>query len=237
MSESLFISKEGSIFDNGKAMIHINAPLGSTIQISKDNIIVKTFSSSASFTNNDGETADYYYAVSSNYGVYTITATKDSDTISDTVEVSTNQQYDVKLLFRLVLFDSVLHSDYVGINTTLTKTNGANTIKFNNGYISPQVDVTKYKTLKFYAVSGSGSFLMTGLRPVPVTSYPGYGTEDWTIVVGGASSSDQVKIGEEMNLNIANLSGLYYFQSTVYNGQITYSYIILDTAVAPYYNK
>ena len=95
----------GGGFSTKDAIIHVNAPLGSTVTFSKDNIAVKIIEPSKAITNSDGETADYYYSVkSSNYGSWTLTATAGNDTATETVTVNAIKQYDVILSFSLYLF-------------------------------------------------------------------------------------------------------------------------------------
>ena len=89
----------GGSLNPSDALIHVNAPLGSTVEFATGGVTVKTIDPSKAFANVDGTTADYYYPVkSANYGTWTVTATLTPDTASDTVVVSGAGQYDVKLL-------------------------------------------------------------------------------------------------------------------------------------------
>ena len=98
-----------NFFSKNKAVIHIMAPIGSTITFSKDNIIVKILGPEKSHVNTDDNTfADWYYAVSSsNYGTWTVTATLGTGTVSDTVTIDNNKQYDVgPIRYPFFLYDS-----------------------------------------------------------------------------------------------------------------------------------
>lgn len=98
-----------NFFSKNKAVIHIMAPIGSTITFSKDNIIVKILGPEKSHVNTDDNTfADWYYAVSSsNYGTWTVTATLGTGTVSDTVTIDNNKQYDVgPIHYPFFLYDS-----------------------------------------------------------------------------------------------------------------------------------
>ena len=77
----------GVAIQKNKPVIHVNALLGSTI----DFIYIP---SAKSFPNVDGKTADYYYSCPS-IGTWTVTATLGTDTVSDTITINNNKQYDV----------------------------------------------------------------------------------------------------------------------------------------------
>jgi len=95
----------GAGLNPNNALIHVNAPLGSTVTFAKGGVTVKTILPAKAFTNEDDETADYYYSVtSSNYGTWTTTASLNGKTKSNTVSVSTNEQYDVILKYRYEIF-------------------------------------------------------------------------------------------------------------------------------------
>lgn len=80
------------------AVIHVTAPVGSTISFSKGGVVVKVIGPEESHVNADNPTfADWYYAVSSSlYGTFTLSAT-DTAGITETksVAVSSNEQYDI----------------------------------------------------------------------------------------------------------------------------------------------
>lgn len=90
----------GGSFNPSDALIHVNAPLGSTVEFSLGGVTAATILPAKAFANVDGETADYYYPVkAANYGAWTVTATLSTDTASDTVTVNAAKQYDVELAF------------------------------------------------------------------------------------------------------------------------------------------
>lgn len=88
------------------AVIHINAPTGSSIMLSKGGVVVKVLDPSKAHINADNnEYADYYYAVSSNnYGTWTLTATLDEETADETITIDSNEQYDVALDYTFWLY-------------------------------------------------------------------------------------------------------------------------------------
>lgn len=99
----IFVVGSGGLSVNN-AVLHINAPAGSTITLSKGGLTVKVLEASKGHTNIDGVTADWYYSVSpSNYGEWTASAAKDGETATETVTVNSNKQYDVPLNYNLYI--------------------------------------------------------------------------------------------------------------------------------------
>lgn len=93
-------------FNPSNALIHVNAPLGSTISFEKNNVIVAIILPAKSFPNEDGITADYYYSIkSANYGTWTIISTDGTSTASKIITVNDNNQYDVTLIYSLILYN------------------------------------------------------------------------------------------------------------------------------------
>lgn len=89
------------------AVIHVNAPTGSTLTFSKSGVTVKVLGPGNGHLNVDGYTADYYYSVSTaNYGTWTVTGTSGTFSHSLTVTVSANRQYDLKLVYQTMLYDA-----------------------------------------------------------------------------------------------------------------------------------
>jgi len=102
MSLTLNMVGGGGGLSPNNAVIHVNAPVGSTVTFSKGGVVVKTLAPSKAHPNADGETADYYFSVSSsNYGEWTVTATLGNDTASDTVTVNAANEYDLTMSYRL----------------------------------------------------------------------------------------------------------------------------------------
>lgn len=81
------------------ALIHVTAVIGATITFEKGGVVVKTLDGTKGIPNVAVDVfADYYLSVSSNnYGAWTITATLGDKTLSKTVTVEANEQYDVGL--------------------------------------------------------------------------------------------------------------------------------------------
>ena len=100
MSDALIVRRSGSGgLPAHSAVIHVSATPGSTITFSKGGIVVKTLGPGKSHVNAASDSfADWYYAIgSSNYGTWTVTATLGTNTASDSVTISSNQQYDLEL--------------------------------------------------------------------------------------------------------------------------------------------
>lgn len=139
------------------AVIHVKAPLGSTVTFSKGGVIVKTIDPTKAHTNNDGKNADYYFSVlSSNYGNWVITATFETKTSSKTITVNAIKWYDVELSYELVLINNgIIQTEFIVVeggdpgsaiiaNEKITFGNlaGVGAVRTTN-----KVDVTDYNTL------------------------------------------------------------------------------------------
>ena len=105
MSEALIVRRGGSGLSVHAAVLHVNAPTGSTITLAKGGVTVKVLDPSRSHVNAEKNTrADWYYCVSpGNYGTWTVTATRSSDTVSKTISIDSNVQYEVELTYDLFI--------------------------------------------------------------------------------------------------------------------------------------
>lgn len=117
------------------AVIHVTAPVGSTISFSKGGVVAKVLGPEKSHINADDATmADWYYSVSSsNYGTWTVTATLDADEASSTVTVSNNKQYDVELAYGLYFFKNgkiVIQPDAHPYKADVAEANNFVSVKF-----------------------------------------------------------------------------------------------------------
>ena len=123
-----FIARSGSVggLTVNAAVIHVNAPSGSTVDFIKGGVTAKTISPTYGHpnANDNGETADYYYTVfSGNYGSWTVTAHNSYFTKSSTITVNSNIQYDVVLSFAVELYhDGVKSSNLVASNVYASST-------------------------------------------------------------------------------------------------------------------
>ena len=220
MGES-FITRRGvnglSLFG---AVLHVNAPVGSTVEFKKGDLVVKTLKPEKGHPNSDGLYADYYLTVSTyNYGEWTATASLESMSISKTVVVDGAKQYDMTLRYELVLFKegTGLMNGYM-----LDKKTGA-TVTVSSAYIyaqSPESgsfwislkptipDIVKYGTLQIEANAdqGWGTVYMGLTDDVS-------GSIKW-VTRKSISSGRQVH-----TLDISQIaSGDYYFQTYRDNG-------------------
>lgn len=102
MGEAFIVRRGGTGgMSVNNAVIHVNAPLGSTVTFSKGGVVAKAINPGKAHTNIDGKTADYYYAINaSSFGTWTMTASKTGETsVSKTVTVSAAKEYDVILQY------------------------------------------------------------------------------------------------------------------------------------------
>lgn len=97
----------GGGFPVSDAVIHVNAPNGSTISYSYGGIVVAIQSASDSHINAlNSNTSDWYYPVStSNYGSWTVTATLNQRSASSIIGVMENKQFDITLVYRLYVYN------------------------------------------------------------------------------------------------------------------------------------
>lgn len=98
-----FLLRRGGGFPIGGALLHVTAPVGSTLTFETGGVTVKTLGPGRAHTKAaDSDMADYYCPVGSgSYGTWTVTATLDSDSASDSVTISANRQYDMVLTYDL----------------------------------------------------------------------------------------------------------------------------------------
>ena len=135
------------------AVLHVTAPLGSTVTIAKGSVSKSRGPEKAHTNAEDEAMADYYFSISpANYGTWTVTAALDDDTTSAEVSVSTNQQYDAELLYKVYIFKSGK-----GLSAAYEVEAKGAAIKFGTdsivctektGFVlSPRVDATKFTKL------------------------------------------------------------------------------------------
>lgn len=148
------------------AVLHVNAPVGSTITLAKGGVTVKVLDASKGHTNaGDSSLADWYYSVSSsNYGEWTVTATKDAESASKTVTVNSNKQYDVAIAQKTIIdVNTMTLAELLAITRNVNTSRGYNP-QLKDGYfyfgtlqatdvcgwqITRQIDVTDYNYLVF----------------------------------------------------------------------------------------
>lgn len=115
------------------AVLHVNAPVGSTITLAKGGVTVKVLDANKGHTSaEDDSLADWYYSVSpSNYGSWTVTATKDAESVSESITVDSNKQYDVELTYNQYLLKDGVFVYQIGGND-YTTTSGDGWIAINS---------------------------------------------------------------------------------------------------------
>ena len=91
-------------FPVASAVLHVNAPLGSTITLSHASIDID-LNYTKGHQNIDGKTMDWYYSVgSSNYGYWAISAfNSNADSTYASVTINSAKQYDIELTYNLYL--------------------------------------------------------------------------------------------------------------------------------------
>lgn len=167
MSDAYITRRGGSGgLSPNNAVLHINAPLGSTITLAKGGVTVKVLGADKGHTNAENDTlADWYYSVSpSNYGEWTVTAAKDGESASKAVAVNSNKQYDVAIAQKTIIdVNTMTLEELLAITRNVNTSRGYNP-QLKDGYfyfgttqasdycgwqITRQIDVTDYDYLVF----------------------------------------------------------------------------------------
>lgn len=152
------------------AVIHVKAPIGSTIDFSKGGVVSKSIGPDKAHPNSDGSNADYYYSVKSgNYGTWTITGTLDGDTATESVTVDAAYVYDVEIIYGYYwVKNGVLVNPMRFTGTTGFESNG-------EGYVYPKtsdtgwhaayqdIDVSEYSVLSITYIHNAGAAKYIGM--------------------------------------------------------------------------
>lgn len=212
----------GGSFNPSDALIHVNAPLGSTVAFEKNSVVVATILPAKAFANVDGVTADYYYPVkSANYGTWTVTATLSEDSASDTVTVNAAKQYDMELSYAMYLFKAGAGAivqfgtnNRAQVVTTITSdyidTVCSNSSQQGSLYTANTVDFTGYETLHFsiFCTYEPVNSVNYGLRMHVTSNQPVADTANPAAVANLAF--DVNSAFTEYDVDVSSISGSYY---------------------------
>lgn len=216
-------SGSGGGFSINAAVLHVTAPFGSTVSISKGGVIAKTIGPGKAHTNADDENADYYFSITpTNYGTWTVTATLNSDSASDTVAISSNKQYDVVLSYRLYLYNRGTQNVALEATTNMYFDGGRNSpritynsdsmlVKYvNTGIVETvnKVNLTGYNTIHLRA----NFSIITGHYYIIVRSQKGGGSsaQSYNIATIDIASNIIKNQEKDYTLDISNVNGEYY---------------------------
>ena len=90
----------GGIFSPSAAVLHVLAPVGSTVTIQKGSATKVCAAGKAHTNSADPGMADYYFSLAAGeYGTWTVSAALGADSAARTVAVSANREYDVALSY------------------------------------------------------------------------------------------------------------------------------------------
>lgn len=224
----------GKLSGRNHPTIHANVPLNSTIEFIFGGQVIDTVLPSEQIPNQDGETADYYYAVSL-LGEWTIRINDGTYTNSKNIRVSANRQYDTVLKFVFIVFEegvgfqngfNVVNYSSAGVDVTNER------IQVSVGesgwglvYYTPSIPgIKNYTKLQFIAMADMG----WGHATVGLTASPGTSSVKWS--VSQDLSSDNKR--HTVTIDISSLAdGTYYVQSHRNNG--VSSYEIYDIRFLP----
>lgn len=237
MSDAFLVRRGGSGggLSPNSAVIHVTAPVGSTITFSKNGVIVKVLDASKSHVNADNNAfADWYYSISAaNYGTWTITATLDTRSKSTTVSVSSNRQYDANISYDLYL----IRDGNVEETLTLsggTLTSGTTYAVFDTGgdygrVAYYQTNVSGYSTLRI-AINGGRNYSVLATTPAIGIAENAPGINSSTKEVTGYAEFTRFPTASS---NGSVTSGTYDLDISSYNGT---QYIYLASGGSSNYN-
>ena len=105
MSRGFIIGAGGEGLSVHAAVLHVTAPVGSTVSIAKGGVTVKSLGPERGHAKVRGVNADYYFSIApANYGEWTVTAALGGESASEVVTISANQQVDVAIWYKLWLY-------------------------------------------------------------------------------------------------------------------------------------
>ena len=216
------------------AVIHVTAPVGSTISFAKGSVTVATLAAGKGHTNaSDTTLADWYYSISSgNYGSWTVTAAKDGESASETVTVDNAKQYDVSLSYALYLirngfflggygFPNTLRQNYMP-TVTENALNGFLSVSHtsgNTGAVTDAIDVTDYTTMYVEGYRDAGDNSCVGIWPsYGYATFANASSDKLAGCVLGTASAVQ-------SLDISNIQGEKYVGPLISQGNNNIIYI------------
>ena len=238
MSEALIVRRGGTGgLSVNSAVIHVNAPLGSTVTFSKGGVVVKTLAPGKGHVNADGETADYYFSISpSNYGVWDVEASLDGASAGDSIEILTNSQHDVLIRYRVpaayqaiewlqTSTNAYFDTGIVPITTNYTTkvkvqvavADGSYIFNVESGYGMNQVN--GYNQLRYNYDSGQTTFDAPGIRTVGEVFDIVYNAGNGAVMVNGVqmSAHQNIKAKSDRQYSIL-VSAARYGASVAYYG-------------------
>lgn len=213
MGEAFIVRRGGAGgLSANSAVIHVNAPTGSTITFTKGGVTVKTLGPDKSHVNSeDTDYADWYYPVgSSNYGEWTVTSTRSIDTTSKTITVETNKTYDVLLSYYFFFIrDGVLQSGYSITKGDLYKFEQRDGYVYaaandNNcgGSIGPIPNIS----WPYLIISGPYAHITNGQCYLSINNNAGRGTASGNGRAATASLATINNVSYQKSLYVANVS-------------------------------
>ena len=121
MSEALLIRRGGGGLPSGGALLRIRAYAGSTVTAGDGTVTRSLSADKGRLCDSDTSLADYYVPVSAaSFGVWTVTATLNSYTWSDSLTVSAARQYDVRAYLIPLAYKQVRYLEGTGTQYVIT---------------------------------------------------------------------------------------------------------------------
>lgn len=145
------------------AVLSIDAPTGSTVTVSQGSFskILRDF------IEIDTQFSRYFYLIKpSKFGSWTITATNGQNTTDETVLVTTNENYEVKLTYKFFIIkdgvwqidDNLVTKVSVNFSYPIGYVQEKTTGNVVGGMILPSMDITQYNNIVLAVADGSISW-------------------------------------------------------------------------------
>lgn len=221
MSDAFILRRGGAgEMPTSGAVLHITSVTGNTITLSKGSVVVKVLGPEKGHLRADDSTvSDWYFPVGmSNYGEWTVTASRGKQTESKTISVESNKQYEVKIADRLVLFaNNKLAKDYECNKTgegTFMVADGALRLyvpsggSLGLGYLTPKINLSAFANLHVdirpYNYSSVRCVYAVGMKSDTSAN------ADFEAFAEGHSYTSQTTV-DSLDIDVSDLVGEYYF--------------------------
>lgn len=204
------------------ALLRVQAPAESSVTISKGG----TSKTDAGHENADDHTVyDYYFIIHQSQfdsvNPWTVTATKDADSATETIIVDAANEYDVILSYNLVIFDygqtdytfsGVKSSSYGAISISVVNDHIAASYRYADTtgtgygyfYTNETFDITPYSTMRVYGLITSRGSVGVGTTTTSMDAY----------VAGTGSTQEYV-------VDVSQLTGQHMFRLNISSGSST----------------
>lgn len=154
-----------NISDRRKAILEIVSETGSTVDLSKDGVVLRSFSPNKTNYDDNTKSNYYYYVDESNYGEFYMEITANNVTIESDVTVNSNKIYVVKpTRFYLYKYGSFMNTNVTGGFTARAR-------RLDSQYASGKAPSISYYDDHFYYYLSNGGGTFQTNNMVDLSSY------------------------------------------------------------------